>query len=62
MNNVMIALGIFILAALLLLVFISMLRKSPAVFRNIEAYQRLNRAVGRAVEERPAPASRGPLP
>jgi hypothetical protein len=46
----MLALGIFILAAFLLLVFIFIRRKSPAVLRSIEAYERLNRAVGLAVE------------
>ena len=51
MNTVMIALGIFALAAVLLLTFTALRRKSPAVFRNIEAYERLNRAVGRAVED-----------
>lgn len=46
----MTALIIFIVAALLLLVFTFMRRKSPAMFRKIEAYERLNRAVGLAVE------------
>lgn len=46
----MIALGILILAALLLLAFIFMRRKSPAVLRSIKAYDRLNRAVGLTVE------------
>jgi len=46
----MLALGILILAALLLLVLILMRRRSPAVLRSIEAYARLNRAVGLAVE------------
>jgi hypothetical protein len=44
------ALIIFIVAALLLLVFTFLRRKSPAMFRKIEAYERLNRAVGLAVE------------
>jgi len=50
MTVAMIALGIFILAALLLVVFTFMRRKSPGVFRTIEAYDRLNRSVGHAVE------------
>jgi len=47
----MLALGILILAALLLLFLTFMRRKSPAVLRSIEAYERLNRAVGLAVEK-----------
>jgi len=47
----MLGLGILILAALLLLIFIFARRKSPAVLRSIEAYERLNRAVGLAVEK-----------
>lgn len=46
----MTALIIFTVAALLLLVFTFLRRKSPAMFRKIEAYARLNRAVGLAVE------------
>jgi len=46
----MIALIIFLVAALLLLAFTFLRRKSPGVFRKIEAYERLNRAVGLAVE------------
>ncbi len=46
----MLAPGIFILAALLLLVFIFIRRRSPAALRSIEAYERLNRAIGLAVE------------
>jgi len=46
----MLALGILILAALLLLILTFMRRKSPAVLRSIKAYERLNRAVGLAVE------------
>lgn len=38
------------LAAVLLVVFLFARRKTPAVFRRIEAYERLNRAVGIAVE------------
>lgn len=47
----MTALIIFLTAALLLLAFTFLRRKSPAVFRKIEAYERLNRAVGQAVED-----------
>ena len=46
----MTALIIFVVAALLLLVFTFLRRKSPAMFRKIEAYERLNHAVGLAVE------------
>lgn len=46
----MTALIIFVVAALLLLVYTFLRRKSPAVFRKIEAYERLNRAVGLSVE------------
>lgn len=46
----MTALIIFLVAALLLLVFTFLRRRSPAVFRKIEAYERLNRAIGLAVE------------
>jgi len=46
----MLALAILILAAFLLLVFTFIRRKSPAVLRTIAAYERLNRAVGLAVE------------
>jgi len=46
----MLALGIFVLAAILLLVLTFMRRKSPAVLRSIDAYERLNHAVGLAVE------------
>jgi len=45
-----IGLGLLGLAAFLLLVFLFIRRKAPAVFRRIEAYERLNRAVGLAVE------------
>jgi hypothetical protein len=45
------ALVVFILAALLLLVFTFLRRRSPAVFRRIDAYERLKHAVGRAVED-----------
>lgn len=46
----MLALGVLILAAILLLVFILWRRRSPAVLRPIAAYEQLNRAVGLAVE------------
>ena len=46
----MFALGLLILAAILLLVFTFLRRKSPASLRTIEAYERLNRSVGLAVE------------
>jgi Domain of unknown function (DUF6754) len=46
----MIALIIFLVAAVLLLAFTFLRRKSPGVFRKIEAYERLNRAIGLAVE------------
>ena len=46
----MTALIIFLIAAFLLLAFTFLRRKSPGVFRKIEAYERLNRAVGLAVE------------
>lgn len=47
----MTALVIFVVAALLLLVFTFMRRRSPAVFRTINAYENLKHAVGRAVED-----------
>lgn len=50
MNNAIIALGLLAIAAVLLLVFTFMRRKSGGVFRNIEAFNRLNRAVGHSVE------------
>jgi hypothetical protein len=46
----MLALGILIFTAILLLVLTFMRRKSPAVLRSIEAYDRLIRSVGLAVE------------
>ena len=46
----MTALIVFLVAALLLLAFTFLRRKSSAVFRKIEAFERLNRAVGLAVE------------
>jgi hypothetical protein len=50
MNIAIIALGLLAIAAVLLLVFTFMRRKSGGVFRTIEAFNRLNRAVGHAVE------------
>ncbi len=44
------ALGLLLLAAILLLLFIFIRRRSPGSFRVIEAYERLNRSVGLAVE------------
>ena len=46
----MIALGLVILAAVLLLVFTALRRRSPATLRRIAAFERLNREVGLAVE------------
>ena len=46
----MIALGVLIFAALLLVGFIFLRRRTPAVLRRIEAFERLNRSVGLAVE------------
>lgn len=46
----MIALIVTLLAAILLLVFTVLRRRSPATVRRIEAYERLNREVGLAVE------------
>lgn len=46
----MTALIVFLTAAVLLLAFTFLRRKSPGVFRRIEAYERLNRAIGLAVE------------
>ena len=50
MSISIIALGILVFAALLLLVSTFARRKSPGTFRKIEAYERLNRALGYAVE------------
>jgi len=47
----MIAPGILLLTALLLLAFIFMRRRSPGTFRVIEAYERMKRAIGHAVED-----------
>jgi hypothetical protein len=46
----MLALGIVLFTALLLLAIMYLRRKSPAVLRRIDAFERLNRAVGLAVE------------
>jgi len=46
----MIGFGLLVLAALLLLVFTLWRRRSPATLRSINAYARLNREVGLAVE------------
>jgi uncharacterized protein DUF6754 len=46
----MLPLVLVLISAVLLLIFIYLRRKSPAVFRRIEAYERLNRIVGLAVE------------
>ena len=46
----MLALGLLVLTAVLLLAFIFLRRRSPASFRIIDAYERLNRSVGLAVE------------
>ena len=46
----MIALGLLLFAAVLLLGFTVWRRRSPATLRVIEAYERLNRSVGIAVE------------
>jgi hypothetical protein len=47
----MIALGVFALTVFLFVVFIFMRRRSPGVFRAIDAYERLKKAVGEAVEQ-----------
>ncbi|MBI4762120.1 MAG: DUF6754 domain-containing protein [Chloroflexota bacterium] len=46
----MTALIVLFLAAVLLLTLTFLRRKSPAAFRKIEAYERLNRAIGLSVE------------
>jgi hypothetical protein len=46
----MLALGVLILAAVLLFVFILLRRRLPAALRPISAFEQLNRAVGLAVE------------
>jgi hypothetical protein len=50
MSISIIALGVLAVAAILLIVFTFMRRRSSGVFRDIEAYKRLNRALGHAVE------------
>ena len=45
-----VAVGVLGLAVVLFIVFLLIRRKTPAVFRRIEAFERLNRAVGIAVE------------
>jgi len=50
MNVNILGLGLLGLAAILLLAFTFLRRKTPAILRRIEAYERLNRAVGLAVE------------
>lgn len=47
----MLALGLIILAAILLLAFTFLRRKTPAVLRRIAAFEQLNRAMGLAVEQ-----------
>lgn len=47
----MIAFVIFVIAALLLLAFTFLRRRSPAAFRTIDAYEQLKHAVGQAVED-----------
>jgi len=46
-----IAFVIFVIAALLLLAFTFLRRRSPAAFRTIDAYEHLKHAVGQAVED-----------
>jgi len=50
MTTGMVALGVIVIASVLLFAIIFLRRKSPGVFRDIEAYDRLNRAVGDSVE------------
>ena len=50
MNVNMIGLGVLGLTVILLLAFLFIRRKTPTILRRIEAYERLNRAVGLAVE------------
>jgi hypothetical protein len=51
MTIAMTALGVLALSAILLLIFTLMRRRSSGLFRDIAAYNRLNRAVGHAVED-----------
>jgi hypothetical protein len=46
----MLALGLLVFAALLLIALTLWRRRTPASFRSIDAYERLNRSVGLAVE------------
>jgi hypothetical protein len=46
----LLALGLLVFAALLLIALTFWRRRTPASFRSIEAYERLNRSVGLAVE------------
>jgi hypothetical protein len=46
----MLALGLLVFAAILLIALTLWRRRSPAAFRKIDAYERLNRSVGLAVE------------
>ena len=46
----MLALALVVISAILLLIITYLRRKSPAVFRRIAAYERLNRMVGLSVE------------
>ncbi len=50
MTVILTALGVLVVTAILLVIFTIMRRKSPGVFRKIEAYEQVNRAVGNAVE------------
>lgn len=50
MTTGMVALGVVAVASALLFAFIWLRRRSPGALRKIEAYDRLNRAVGDAVE------------
>lgn len=47
---VLVALSLVVAAALLMVLFAILRRKSPSAFRKIAAYQSLNQAVGQAVE------------
>jgi hypothetical protein len=51
MTVTLIALGVLAFAAILLFVFTLIRRRASGVFRDINAYERLNGAVGRAVED-----------
>src|SRR5512138_1693644 len=50
MNVIGFGFGLLALAALLLLAFLFLRRRTPGTFRRIDAFERLNRAVGLAVE------------